>query len=71
MWPSPSYLIEGKGDAVINAGYSGLHEIEYDQTSKKYIFWVRTYFDGLRMPLITILMDWKQVRKICRNLKTH
>jgi hypothetical protein len=43
-----SYLIEGKGDAVINTGYRGLHGIEYDQTSKKYIFWVRTYFDEFK-----------------------
>jgi hypothetical protein len=46
--PAYSYLIEGKGDAVINTGYRGLNGIEYDQTSKKYIFWIRTYFDEFK-----------------------
>lgn len=43
-----AYLVEGKGDSVINTGYSGLHGIDYDQTSMKYTFWVRTYFDEFK-----------------------
>lgn len=43
-----SYLIEGKGNAIIDTGYKGLHGIEYDKTVKKYTFWVRTYFDEFK-----------------------
>jgi len=43
-----AYLIEGKGDSVINTGYDGIHGIDYDQTSMKYIFWIRTYFDEFK-----------------------
>jgi hypothetical protein len=41
-------LIEASGDARIDIGNVGLHGIEYDNTSKKYIFWVRTYFDEFK-----------------------
>jgi hypothetical protein len=43
-----SYLIEGKGNAAIDTGYKGLHGIEYYDISKRYIFWVRTYFDEFK-----------------------
>jgi hypothetical protein len=43
-----AYLIDAKGDVDINAGYSGLHGIDYDQAKKKYIFWIRTYFDEFK-----------------------
>jgi len=43
-----SYLIEGRGDTVIDTGYKGLHGIEYNRTTKKYIFWVRAYFDEFK-----------------------
>ncbi len=43
-----AYLIEVNGNAEINTGYKGLHGIEYDQTSKNYIFWTRTYFDEFK-----------------------
>ncbi|MEP6576429.1 MAG: hypothetical protein ABJB85_08390 [Nitrososphaerota archaeon] len=35
------YLIETSGNARIDMGNAGLHGIDYDKTSKKYIFWVR------------------------------
>src|SRR5215212_9232965 len=43
-----AYLIEAKGDAVINAGYVGLHGIEYHKESERYTFWIRTYFDEFK-----------------------
>jgi hypothetical protein len=43
-----AYLIEASGDARIDMGDIGLHGIEYDNTSKKYVFWVRTYFDEFK-----------------------
>lgn len=43
-----SYLIESSGDAEINTGYNGLHGVDYDLTTKKYVFWVRTYFDEFK-----------------------
>jgi hypothetical protein len=43
-----SYLIEGKGNAVINTSFEGLHGIDFDNTTKQYIFWVRTYFDEFK-----------------------
>jgi hypothetical protein len=42
-----AYLIETSGNARIDMGIVGLHGIDYD-TSKKYIFWVRTYFDEFK-----------------------
>jgi len=41
-----AYLIETSGNARM--GNAELHGIDYDKTSKKYIFWVRTYFDEFK-----------------------
>jgi hypothetical protein len=35
-------------NANIDMGNSGCHGIEYDQTGKRYTFWVRTYFDEFK-----------------------
>ncbi len=43
-----AYLIDSTGDAVIDLGFKGLHGIDYDQTTKKYVFWVRPYFDEFK-----------------------
>ena len=43
-----AYLIETSGNARIDMGNAGLHGIDYDKTSKKYIFWVRTSFDEFK-----------------------
>lgn len=43
-----SYLIESKGDAEINTGYKVVHGIEYNPKTRKYIFWVRSYFDEFK-----------------------
>ena len=43
-----SYLIEVKGNAGVTTDYGGLHGIEYDQVSKNYTFWIRTYFDEFK-----------------------
>jgi hypothetical protein len=43
-----AYLIETSGNARIDMGNAELHDIDYDKTSKKYIFWVRTYFDEFK-----------------------
>jgi hypothetical protein len=41
-------LIETSGNARIDMGNAGLHGIDYDKTSNKYVFWVRTYFDEFK-----------------------
>jgi hypothetical protein len=43
-----AYLIETSGNARIDMGNAGLHGIDYDKTSNKYVFWVRTYFDEFK-----------------------
>ena len=40
-----AYLIEGGNNATIDTGNVGSHGIEYDQTNRKYTFWVRAYFE--------------------------
>ena len=42
------YLVESSGNARIDMGNAGLHGIDYDKTTKKYVFWVRTYFDEFK-----------------------
>ncbi len=46
-----AYLIEGGNNARIDTGNIGSHGIAYDQTEKKYTFWVRTYFEEFKKAL--------------------
>jgi hypothetical protein len=41
-----SYLING--DLDINTGRKGYHGIDFDPATKKYVFWIGTYFDEFK-----------------------
>jgi hypothetical protein len=43
-----AYLIEGGRDATIATGDRGCHGIEYDISKRKYVFWVRAYFEEFK-----------------------
>ena len=63
-----AYLIETSGNARIDMGNAGLHGIDYDKTSKKYIFWVRTYFDEFKAAVNRYINGLENGTKNLQNL---
>lgn len=62
-----SYMIDAR--AKIDTGYIGSHGIEYDQTEKGYIFWVRAYFEEFKKAVNCYIYRLKEDPKSLDNLK--
>lgn len=62
-----AYMIDS--NANIDMGNVGCHEIEYNQTEKRYTFWIRTYFDDFKKAVNCYIDGLERGTESLDNLK--
>lgn len=62
-----AYMIDS--NANIDMGNVGCHGIEYNQTEKRYTFWIRTYFDDFKKAVNCYIDGLERGTESLDNLK--